>query len=73
LKVLVLRECGESFEDELVPICASCKKTRDDNNKWNPVERLLSKKKVTCSHGICPECAKELYPELYDEDDNQDN
>ncbi len=38
-----------------------------------PSGEIAFKEKVTCSHGICPECAKELYPELYDEDDNQDN
>ncbi len=51
----------------LLPICASCKKIRDDKGYWNQIEEYLwEKSRVEFSHGICPDCALELYPELYD-------
>jgi hypothetical protein len=50
----------------LLPICASCKKIRDDQGYWNQIEDYVSShSQATFSHGICPECAKKLYPEYY--------
>ena len=47
-----------------LPICASCKKIRDDKGYWNQIEKyILDHSDVQFSHGICPECAKKLYPE----------
>jgi DNA-binding response OmpR family regulator len=55
----------------IVPICASCKKIRDDEGYWNQVEAYISAhSSATFSHGICPECAKILYPDEYDLDEN---
>ena len=49
-----------------LPICASCKKIRDDKGYWNQIESYLSDhSEVEFSHGICPECTKELYPDTY--------
>ena len=49
----------------LLPICASCKRIRDDKGYWNQIESCIHKhSEAEFSHGICPECAKELYPEL---------
>jgi PAS domain S-box-containing protein len=48
----------------LLPICASCKKIRDDKGYWNQIEAYISvHSEAKFSHGICPECAKKLYPE----------
>jgi hypothetical protein len=48
----------------LLPICAKCKKIRDDQGYWNQLEGYISKHtSATFSHGICPHCADELYPE----------
>lgn len=48
-----------------LPICASCKKIRDDEGYWNQIESYLKKHAdVVFSHGICPECAKKLYPDI---------
>ena len=48
----------------LLPICASCKKIRDDEGYWNQVEEYIERhSEVTFTHGICPECMKKLYPE----------
>lgn len=49
----------------LLPICASCKKIRDDKGYWNQIESYISKhSSAEFSHSICPECAKKLYPDL---------
>ena len=48
-----------------IPICASCKKIRDDKGYWSQVEAYISKhSEVEFSHGICPDCARTLYPGL---------
>ena len=50
----------------LIPICASCKKIRDDQGFWLQVEAYVAAhSEATFSHGICPDCARELYPELF--------
>jgi hypothetical protein len=52
----------------LLPICASCKKIRDDKGYWQSVENYISThSEVKFSHDICPECMKKLYPEYCDE------
>jgi PAS domain S-box-containing protein len=49
----------------IIPICASCKKIRDDKGYWNELENYIREhSEADFSHGICPECVKELYPEL---------
>ncbi len=49
-----------------IPICASCKKIRDDNGYWSQVEAYLSKHSLAeFSHSICPQCAKKIYPQFY--------
>jgi hypothetical protein len=49
----------------IVPICSYCKKIRDDEGYWDQVETYLSQhSEAKFSHGICPDCAKEHYPEL---------
>ncbi len=50
----------------LLPICASCKKIRDDKGYWNQIESYIAKHSdAEFSHSICPDCAKKLYPEFY--------
>ncbi|MCK5404292.1 MAG: hypothetical protein KAI75_03645 [Desulfobulbaceae bacterium] len=52
-----------------IPICASCKKIRDDKGYWNQIEAYIQKhSNAEFSHGICPECLKKLYPEFDFED-----
>jgi PAS domain S-box-containing protein len=49
----------------IVPICASCKKIRDDKGFWSQVEVYVQKHtEAEFSHGICPDCMKNLYPEI---------
>ena len=48
-----------------IPICASCKKIRDDKGYWNQIEQYIKKHSdAEFSHSVCPDCAKKLYPDL---------
>lgn len=50
----------------LIPICANCKKIRNDEGFWTHFETYIKEHSdVQFSHGICPECMKKLYPEYY--------
>lgn len=48
-----------------LPICASCKKIRDDNGYWRQIEAYIKEhSEAEFSHGLCPDCVKKLYPDL---------
>jgi ligand-binding sensor domain-containing protein len=50
----------------LLPICSSCKKIRDDKGYWDRLEGYVQNHSdAIFSHGVCPECAEELYGEYY--------
>ena len=52
----------------LLPVCASCKKIRDDEGYWHQIELYIQQhSEAEFSHGICPPCMEELYPEIYAE------
>jgi hypothetical protein len=47
----------------LLPICAGCKKIRDDRGYWRGLEQYLSEHaEVQFSHGLCPDCLSKYYP-----------
>lgn len=49
----------------LLPICASCKKIRDDKKYWKQIESYIrDHSEAEFSHGICPESMKKLNPGL---------
>ncbi|MCG6949798.1 MAG: hypothetical protein LJE93_12875 [Acidobacteria bacterium] len=49
----------------LLPICANCKKIRDDRGYWNQIESYLKEHADTSfTHSVCPDCMEELYPEF---------
>jgi hypothetical protein len=49
----------------ILPICASCKKIRDDKGYWNQLETYIrDHSDADFSHGLCPDCAKKLYPDF---------
>ena len=51
----------------LLPICASCKKIRDDQGYWQSLEQYVTEhSEAQFTHGLCPECMKSLYPEFRD-------
>ncbi len=48
----------------LFPICASCKKIRDDKGYWNQIEDYIgARSEAEFTHGICPECARKQHPD----------
>jgi PAS domain S-box-containing protein len=48
----------------LLPMCANCQKIRDDQGYWQRVEKYISDHtEADFTHGICPECARKLYPQ----------
>jgi len=50
----------------LLPICASCKKIRDDGGYWNQIEVFIREHSdAEFSHSVCPECIEQLYPDLH--------
>jgi hypothetical protein len=52
----------------LLPICASCKKIRNDRGYWEHIEGYIKEhSEAEFSHGICPDCAKKLYPDIYED------
>lgn len=54
----------------LVPICAGCKRIRDDKGYWSQLETYVSQHSdAVFSHGLCPACIKRLYPAFADEED----
>lgn len=54
----------------LLPICASCKKIRNDKGYWQQIESYVrDHTEADFSHSICPDCAKKLYPEYFKEND----
>ncbi len=56
----------------LLPICASCKKIRDDKGYWNGLETYIHQHtEAEFTHGICPECMQKLYPGLMKKTDKQ--
>ena len=55
-----------------LPICASCKKIRDDKGYWNQIESYIKDhSEAEFSHSICPECAEKLYGDYLKKDKNE--
>ncbi len=55
----------------IVPICSNCKKIRNDEGYWQQVEVYVhNHTEAEFTHGICPDCAKELYPEFCSTNDD---
>lgn len=74
-KIKLINELKKALDEVktlsgMLPICASCKKIRDDSGYWNQVEEYIEEHTdVEFSHGICPECSKRLYPMLEQNDE----
>ena len=67
LVLLILEDISELIQlKSLVPICAYCKKIRDDKAFWQSVENYFKVHlSLDFSHGVCPECEEKLYRELH--------
>jgi PAS domain S-box-containing protein len=66
LVLLILEDINEiSTLRSIIPICAHCKKIRDDHEYWRSVESYFNNYiGVDFSHGICPACMAEFYPDF---------
>jgi len=64
--LLVVEDVSEIFAlRRLIPICAWCKKVRDDEDYWVSVEHYLKQQQnAKITHGVCPECAEGLKKEM---------
>jgi PAS domain-containing protein len=62
--LLVLEDVNELIElKSIIPMCASCKKIRNDDDYWQSVESyFIHHLDVDFSHGLCPDCVRRLYP-----------
>jgi hypothetical protein len=50
----------------ILPVCMHCKKIRDESEQWQTWEKyLLSHTEVDISHGLCPDCAHEYFPQFF--------
>lgn len=50
----------------LLPTCASCKKIRDEDGQWQPMEAYIRHhSEVQFTHTLCPDCGERLYPEFH--------
>jgi len=53
----------------LIPICASCKRIRDDQGYWHQVEVYVQEhSEAQFSHGLCLDCARKLYPDIFEDE-----
>jgi hypothetical protein len=53
-----------------LPICAACKKIRNDAGYWTQIEAYIrDHSEANFTHSICPECSKKLYPEFFHEEE----
>ncbi|MBN1670851.1 MAG: PAS domain S-box protein [Kiritimatiellae bacterium] len=75
-KDVLVRKLQEALDNiktlrGLIPICAGCKKVRDDKGFWHQVEEYVHRhSEARFSHGLCPDCVKRLYPELAEPERN---
>ena len=75
---LLLKQKNEELSEALseirhlrgiLPICANCKKIRDDKGYWHQVESYIQEHSLAeFSHSICPDCLNQLYPEFSKEE-----
>jgi PAS domain S-box-containing protein len=69
---LVIAELHKALDNvkllsRLLPICASCKKIRDDKGYWNQLEAYLNRHaNLTFTHGLCPDCGRKYFPGIGD-------
>jgi len=64
LALVILEDISElSLLKKIIPICAHCKKIRNEENKWESLDDFFSRHSdLKFSHGVCPDCSKILYP-----------
>lgn len=62
---LLAAQAGGRTLAGLIPICANCKKTRDEHGQWEAVELYIQERcEARFTHTVCPECCVKLYPDI---------
>jgi PAS domain-containing protein len=65
LVLLIIEDISELLK-AMLPICCHCKKIRGEAAHWHPMEAyFMEHHNIQFSHGICPDCARKYYPEIY--------
>jgi len=70
----LIKELSEALDkvkllSGFLPICASCKKIKDDKGYWNQIENyIIDHSEAEFSHGFCPDCVRKLYPDVEKKD-----
>jgi hypothetical protein len=64
--LLMIEDMATLIELEgILPMCANCKRVRDGQDAWSSVESYFNRRlDLDVSHGLCPDCLQELYPEF---------
>ena len=68
VQILLFRKLYQRIRilEGFIPICANCKKIRNTENQWEQMEIYITQNSLAkFSHGVCPDCARKLYPDLY--------
>ena len=69
----VIERAKTEIKRAMLPICSNCKKIRDEDGTWQDLPAYFRTHfDAHFTHGICPECAKELYPEAFLGDEEGD-
>lgn len=72
-KIVLLEKQQQQLDEikalrSIIPICASCKKVRDDQGYWENVEAYMRKRAdIQFTHGLCPDCGERLYGGIWNE------
>lgn len=68
LVLVILEDITElTLLQKIVPICSKCKKIRNEENNWESIESYFKRhiEPLQFTHGLCPDCQKQLYPEFH--------
>ena len=60
---LIAAQDAMNLYNEILPVCSSCRKVRTEEGEWVAIEQYVKEHAHDSSHGICPECARRLYPD----------
>ena len=67
IQILLFKKLSKRIRilEGFIPICANCKKIRNREDQWEQMEKYITQHSLAqFSHGICPDCAEQLYPKL---------
>jgi len=60
---LIAAQDAMNLYSEMLPVCSSCRKVQTEDGQWVPLEQYVREHPRDDSHGICPDCARRLYPD----------